>query len=386
MWRARSLLVVVCALAARAAAADPAPPLVLVAPDVPSSRAATLAPTLLERGFEPAQPAPEAQPASEAVLAAARPFYERMEFQRAVKQLAEAEVALLGDSLATPARVRALADVEVWRGACLWLERDHAGALERWALAVRLQPRAKPDPIFPPELAKAFARRPREAKPVPIAVRVAPALARLWIDGRLVAGPPMATPGLHYIVVERADFVPVAQILRVTRSGAQIAVSLQKPARPADALRQVVERLRAGPLATEEGIGVSDALGRALWIVSSSGEGWRADRYAARDAARSLGHVEAPTAESLSEAMAATEGHKPAVAVAPSPALPVAIAAPPPPPAPLALAASAPPKPPLWKRGWFWGIVATSALIVAGVATGAALAADAPQKYDARIR
>jgi hypothetical protein len=93
-----------------------------------------------------------------------------MSFAAAVKKLEAAESSLIMGRLPTPAVVRALADLELWMGACLFLARDRAGAEDRWALAQRLRPSLKPDPLVPPQVPRAFAQKRAPAKPVAVAV------------------------------------------------------------------------------------------------------------------------------------------------------------------------------------------------------------------------
>jgi hypothetical protein len=374
------LLLAAAPLVASARASEPRPAaLLLLADDVTPPADAQA------RGLDVAAPAPQAAPASEAVLSLARPLYNKLAFARAAERLADAEQALIAGRVPSTELTRALAEIELWRGACLWLAKKRAPALERWALAARLQPGARPDRIFPPEVHAAFAHRPPAPRAVSVDVRLAPAGARLWLDGKLASGKVSAQPGLHYVVVERADLVAQASLTNVTRSGAELAVSLRDAAPPTDALRQAVERVRAAPLGADEGLGVSRALERPLWIVSRADAGLRADRYAAADPARPVAHVEAARGESLVEQLCSVEGTcarpAPAPSLAPPPPPPVISLGPPTPAAP-------PPRPhtPVWKRAWFWGVIAGSAVVVAGAATGIALAAGSSRDYDIRVR
>src|SRR5439155_13487422 len=147
----------------------------------------------------------------------------------------------------------------------------------------------------------AFAHRPAAPRAVRVDVRLAPAGARLWLDGKPAAGAVSAAPGLHYVVVERADLVAAAQLVHITRTAAVLAVSLRDAAPASEALRQIAARARAAPIAPDEGLGVSRALDRPLWIVGRADGGLRADRYAAADPARPIARVEAARADALVE-------------------------------------------------------------------------------------
>jgi hypothetical protein len=318
------------------------------------------------------------------MLADVRPLYQNMAFAQAVKKLEAARHALIVGRLPTPGVLRALGDLELWLGACLFLRHDRAGALEHWALAQRLAPGARPDRIFPPEVRRGFAERKPAGKPVSIAVRLAPVDARLWLDGKLVSGAPAAVPGLHYAVAERADLSPVAQIVRVTKAAPEIAISLHEPAGAAEAVRQASARVRTGSLGRDEGLGVSAALHRPLWVLAARDEGVSARRFSAAEVARPTDEVSAPDAGSLVEAICRLEHCAPVapplVALAP-PALSSPAAA----PVLLQQQQTAPPARPVWKRGWFWGVLGASVAVAAGVAVGAALGASAARDYDVRV-
>ena len=58
-----------------------------------------------------------------------------------------------------------------------------------------------------------------------------------------------------------------------------------------DAVRQAAARAAEGALGSDEGLGVSVALGRTLWIVGEH----RAERFAATDVAHPLRHVDFAT-------------------------------------------------------------------------------------------
>jgi hypothetical protein len=208
-----------------------------------------------------------------------------MAFARAVLRLQAAEVSLLEGRLPTPRLGAALAEIELWLGACLLLDNKAADAHERFTLARALAPTARPDRIFPPEVHAAFAHAAPGASVTP-RLELSPPGARLWIDGKPAAA--TTSSGLHWIVVERADHKPVARVARITQAAPEVAVSLGEAAAPADAVRQAAARASDGALGSDEGLGVSTALGRTLWIVG----GHAADRFAAADVAHPLRHVE----------------------------------------------------------------------------------------------
>jgi hypothetical protein len=361
--------------------ADEPRAVLLVAPGVSRPAADEVAKDAGPRGLELAAPAPQAEPAAETLLAEIRPLYQDMKFGAAVKKLEAGRDELIANRLPTPGLLKALGEVELWLGACAFLQKDKAAALDHWALARLVAPDARPDRIFPPEVHKAFAAKQPPGKPVAVAVKLAPVDARLWIDGRRVTGPVTATPGLHLVVVERADQDPSTQILRVTRSAPEIAVSLQQAAVPADALRQASKRIRTGPLTRDEGIGVSAALLRPLWVVTEQGDKLLANRYASGDVTRPVDEVSAPAATLVDELC---NKEKCATPVAPVAVVPNAALTSPAvstgPTEPLT------PKKPVWKKGWFWGVIGATVLVVAGAATGTALGITAARDYDVHVR
>jgi hypothetical protein len=193
------------------------------------------------------------------------------------------------------------------------------------------------------------------------------------VDGALTA-----SPGLHYVVAERADQQPVAEVRRIIKASPQITISLQKPAEGADALRQAQTRLRTAPLGRDEALGVSEALARPLFVVESRGETLVATRYAAGDVTRPLSVSEGADAGALVTAACAAE--------------PGCIRPEPPPPPPVATVVLPPPVPPppphrpVWKRGWFWGVLGTTVVIAAGAAVGLGLGLTAPRDYELHVR
>lgn len=277
----RALTLLASALVAASAPAAERPLLVPAAGSAP----ALLEQTAPARGLEVARPQREPDVAAEAALAQARPLYRDMAFARAVAQLRSDEQALIDARLPTPRLIEALAEIELWLGACLILDGKPAEAQERFALARALAPSARPDRIFPPEVHAAFARAVPGARVTPRLV-LSPPGARLWLDGRAAA--PATTAGLHWIVVERADRRPVARVMRVTEAAPEIAVNLGDAAQPADAVRQAAARAADGALGSDEGVALSATLGRSLWIVGGHG----ADRFDAGDVAQATRHVD----------------------------------------------------------------------------------------------
>lgn len=274
-------------VAATARAQDKPRPL-LIARELSPADAQALARETQPRGIEVAAPLPAGEPASEALLAPIRQLYANMEFGKAARTLLGAEEALIAGRLPSPGLQRAVAEAELWMGALLWLGKDAAGAADHWELAHRLAPSARPDRLFPPQVHQAFAKAAPEPRPVPIALKLAPAGARLWLDGKRAGERVTASPGLHWIVVERADRRPVARVMRVTEAAPEIAVNLGDAAQPADAVRQAAARAADGALGSDEGVALSATLGRSLWIVGGHG----ADRFDAGDVAQATRHVD----------------------------------------------------------------------------------------------
>src|SRR5262245_10394690 len=114
--------------------------------------AEALEPAAAARGLDVARPQREPDVAAEAALAEVRPLYRDMAFARAVARLMRAEQALVEGRLPSPRLGEALAQIEVWLGACLLVDNKAAEAQERFALARALSPKVRPDRIFPPEV------------------------------------------------------------------------------------------------------------------------------------------------------------------------------------------------------------------------------------------
>jgi hypothetical protein len=343
----------------------------LVAPEVPPAAAQALEQRVVARHapIERVQPASPPEPAAEQVLAEVRPLYAAMSFRAATAKLTAAEESIIAGRLPSPPLVKALAEVELWMGALLQLEHDAAGAAERFQLAARLAPSARPDRIFPPEVATAFAQARTQPARVPVAVQVAPVGARLWLDGRLVTPPVAAAPGVHYVVVERADKRRVTKLVRLPRAAPEIAVSLGEPADAPTALLGADERLKVAPLGRDEGLGVSAILGKPLWSLRLEGPELVLARFAATDATRPTADVREPRdrASALGDDLCNLE---PGCAAPPAP---IVVAPPPPPPRPY------------YKRGWFWGVVAGGAAIAGGIIAVSVIVTQ-PRNYDVVLR
>src|SRR2546423_8046098 len=164
------------------------------------------------RGLDVARPQREPDVAAESALADVRPLYRDMAFAKAHVRLEAAEESLLAGHLPTPRLAAALAELELWLGACTLLDNKAGDAHDHFALARTLSPTARPDRIFPPEVHAAFAHAAPGGTVTP-RLELSPPGARLWIDGKPAAA--TTTVGLHWIVVERADRQPVARVLRV---------------------------------------------------------------------------------------------------------------------------------------------------------------------------
>jgi hypothetical protein len=288
------------------------------------------------RAVEVAHAPPEPDIAAESALAEVRPLYRDMAFARAVQRLTAAEQSLIDARMPAPRLANALADIQLWLGACLLLDNKVADAHERFALARALAPSARPDKIFPPEVHAAFKQAVPGARVTP-RLQLSPPGARLWIDGKPATE--TTTAGLHWIVVERADRKPVARVMRVTQAAPEINVSLADPAGPDDVVRQAAARVAVGRLGDEEGLAVSAALQRVVWVVGDKS----ADRYAAGDAVHPTRHVDyAANAGSPVDALCLAEP-----ACAP---LPVEVKKP----------------KPIYKRAALWVPVAAAAVVIAG--------------------
>jgi hypothetical protein len=306
---------------------------------------------------------------SEEFLGEVRRLYGDMAFSQAALRLATEESRLVEGRLPSPELVKVLVELEMWLGTCLLFGHDERGAAERFAFAHELSSTAKPDPVLPPEVSQAFARA-RPAKPIPLRLQIAPPNARVWLDGRLRSEPVLASPGLHYLVVERADRRPLTRILRISAAAPDLTANLSQLASRDEAVRQAVWRLSQGPLEEDEGTGVAVAQGRSLWVVSENLGRFSAIRFA-EDPAQPPRRIAAADVEALVDSMCKMEPRC-------SPAfVPTAAQASP----PLNQVPQPAPSSPIWKRTWFWVAVG-----VVAVGTGVVIAETAPRDYVARVR
>jgi hypothetical protein len=370
MWRVCPLLVALLVAPSIARADDDTRPLVLVHRELPAAKLLELQRAAAPRGVVVAAPEAPPEPASETLLADVRPLYRDMAFGRASARLDAAAETLVRRRLPTAGTVRALAEIELWRGACRALAGDRRGASEHFVLARQLWPAARLEPIFPPKVQALFgAARPGE--PVPVEVRIAPSGAHLWLDGREVTPPVTATPGLHYIVVMRADRVPEARLTRLLRAAAEISVSLREPAPIAEALRS------ARWWALDDA--VAESVGRPLFSVELVGARFRVAAVPVHAGVLVESERADEVVAGVCQAAGTCLGPRPVIAVAPPLATaPPSVSAPP--------TASARPPRPLWRRAWFWGVVGAGALVAAGIATGVALGVTAQTDYVVRLR
>ncbi len=314
------------------------------------------------RGLDLVRSRTAPEPSAEEAIGVARPLYRDMAFARALQRLSAAETLLLQDRLPTARLGSALAAVEAWLGALELVDNKRAEAEEHLALARRLDPAVEPDPIFPPEVRALLERPAAAATALPVTTHLLPDGARLWLDGVPVAEPVTTAPGLHWVVVERADRRPFARVVRLGRSAPQISVSLIEPALPEQALHQAAAQAARAPLGADEGLAVAHILGRPLVVVSDGGF----TRYDPSDAARPLAveRADGPPGR-LVDALCRIDAGC------------VTIAPPVPP---------APPRRPWYRRAAFWIPVAGGAVLVVGAGVLAGTLANASSDYVVRIR
>lgn len=343
VMRALSLLTVLVVASAATAGERP-----LVIP-IDGVSAESIEGAASRRGLEVARPQPEPDVAAESALSEVRPLYRDMAFARAAARVQTAEQALVEARMPTPRVAAALAELEIWLGACLLLDNKVADAVEHFALARTLAPKLRPDRIFPPEVPAAFARAAPGARVTP-RIALSPPDARLWIDGRPAEA--TTTAGVHWILVERADRKPVGRVMRMTQAAPEIAVNLADAAAPAEALRQAEARLGVGPLTPDEALAVSAALARTLWVVGPGA----ADRYSAGDVANPARHI--------------TIAGDPIAAVCAA--------------EPLCLAPPVPHKP-IYKRAALWVPIGAAVLLAVGAGVLAGTLANASSDYVARV-
>ena len=201
----KSLAIAVAIVAASLspAWADPPRALVLIAPSEKDDA------QMIERALK--ERAPTLQVFSAAVandpisgVAELRPLYRDMMFGRCASHGQKLAETLIDGHLPSTPRTRLLSELLLWEGACFLLAGNAKEAIDWFTLTRILDPEALPDAIFPPEVRRAFAQA-TPGPPMEVATRLAPSGSRLWLDGKPTNGPVKASPGIHYVVVERAD-------------------------------------------------------------------------------------------------------------------------------------------------------------------------------------
>jgi hypothetical protein len=348
-------IVVGVTLLAAAASARAAEPVIVDVGALPDADRPSLEALARHRALELASPQASDVPSRDALLGEARRSYGNMSFARAVGELSRAETRLIGQARVAPERTARLAELELFLGACQLLEHDSHSAEERFVLARALAPQLAPDPIFPPEVGRAF----RTARPGPqltINATIAPVGARLWVDG--VEGVPKElTTGLHYLAVERADRRPTGRLVRISRSSAQLTLAADAPAERDGALLALRTTSDA-----REALDVSRLLGASIWRLTAREQVIVAERFAATDAVRPTLSVEVPVNDpaALDRAICTVDVCEPPVAAAT--------------------------RRPVWRRPWFWTVVGVgAAAVVAGIVAGAVVATR-PRDYEVVVR
>jgi hypothetical protein len=329
------------------------PAIIVDGGDLPERVRPQLEPLRTHVGVRIVSPVAAELPSRDALLGEARRSYGAMSWKHAEEQLARAEQRIV-DGLPTRERTVLLAEVELFYAACLLLDNDGRTADERFVLARALSPTVTVDPIFPPEVARAFhAAKPGPSQPV--TVTIAPEGARIWIDG--VAGAATQLPsGLHYLVVERADRRPHGSIVRVSKSAARLSLAADSPASADEAMLAL--RSASEPA---EALAVSRSLHASLWRLSLHDEALAAARFAASDAVRPTSSTDLALADprALEKTVCAMDPCD---------------------------AKESPPRGPVWKRSWFWGVIgAGAAVVVTGVVVGAVLGTRA-RDYEVIVR
>lgn len=305
-------------------------------------------------------PASVEVPGREELIAPARRAYATMDFGRMLVALKTAEQRLIDAQPPVAERVARLAELEAFFGACLFVSNDRPGAEERFAFARALaQAPIKLDPIFPPEAVAASATA-RSAPAVMVTFELAPAAARLWVDGGPAARSRSLSAGLHYVVVERADREPVARVLRVSKAAATVELGALHPA-----TRGIAIAAADDPRTPDtERLLVSALLGAVVWRISAADEGFELSRYAALDLARPTQRWKLADAAAAESTLCAIDRCD----------------------APLLLGAPAALPRPVWRRPWFLGFVGTAAAVVLGGIILGAVVSTQPRDYNAVVR
>jgi hypothetical protein len=295
------------------------------------------------------------------LLSHARSLYRDMEFSRCASKLSAVADAAVQAQLPTPPVIKALAELELWQGACLLLDGKRLEASERFHFARALSPNIEPDKIFPPDVVQLFSKSQHAMQDVAVNVRTFPGDARLWIDGVRHDAPVTIEPGLHYVVLERSDLVRVGQIVRIVRAAPEITIELRQPLPTPRLTEAVSRRLSIGRLTDAEGAAVARALGHTLFTVRIEDDQLVSDRFdatgtppwhlprspSAAAMIKTICGIEHACAESTAEARATK---------------------------------------PVWRRPWFWVLIGATVAASVSVAAGVGVAAAEPRDYVPRIR
>jgi hypothetical protein len=356
-----AILVAALAVALPLGAAEPArvARVLIDAGALPEAARGSLAALQQHSAVELVSPAPAETPQRDAILAGARRSYGNMAFDKAVSELSAVEASLTESARPSPERIARLAEVEMFLGACLLLQRDNREAEERFAFARALAPTLAPDPIFPPEVGGAV-RAAKPGPPIQVEVAISPPEARLWIDGVAAADHPRLNTGLHYLVVERADRRPTGKVVRISKSTSRLELSAARPA----AQEEAILALRVSSPTQTEGVAVSRLLSAPVWRLSSDGSNITAERWSAKDIVHPHQSVQVSAADptALDKAICAIDACDPRVA------------------------SSEAPKKPVWRRPWFWGAIGASAAVVLGGVIAGAVVGTRARDYEVVVR
>jgi hypothetical protein len=348
---------IVAASIAHADVNDPrGAPVFVVSADAPEATRAVIA-GLQARGVARIEVARgDELPTEEELVRPARLAYGKMDFARALRALQSAERSLIDGRRASAIRAARLAGLEAFWGACLLLQRDRAGAAERFALARALDPRVRADAMFPPEVSEALASA-RSEPSLPIALEIAPPDSRLWIDEEPSAGRDRLSAGLHYIVVERADRRPAAALVRISASSTHVALSAVAPADATEAITAFADP----KIPDTERIAVSALVGAPVWRVTAQDGAVVVTRFSARDIVRQVRSYSAPEVEAgaLEHTFCTIEPCEPVGSIR---------------------------RVPLRRRAWFWGAIGGGAAIVLGGIIAGAVLATSPRNFNAVVR
>ncbi len=172
-------------------------------------------------------------------LDAAKADYARFAFAEAITALTALEKAAAAEGGGDLDR-RQLSEIFFYRGLARLETEAAAAAWDDLVRAARLDPNRVVDPnAFTPRAVTAYKRAVTEVAAMPGAelVVVAPAGARIVIDGEVVTGAVKTTLGQHHARVEAAGFAPWAGVVAVSSERERLAPKLVPDAPPdADAL------------------------------------------------------------------------------------------------------------------------------------------------------